>query len=499
MSTVRNVFPLWKQVHQQLRSQIDSYHAQELERKVISCEHEGSTIRLGVPNGFALEWVEKKYRSLIAQQFQEQLGQPIELSVSITQPQTSPEPYPQDSLFAAAVLEDSANLKPTDNTNNRYIAPLQPAVDSILPHPQQKKAITHTAVLSRSNAHPHVVLNRKFTFDNFVVGNHNRLAHAAGLAVADMPGHAYNPLFIYGGVGLGKTHLMHSIANAVLTQHPEMRVMYVSSEVFTNELIQAIRENATDRFRKRYRPNDILLIDDVQFIIGKESTQNEFFHTFNTLHEAGKQVVISSDRPPYEFQTLEPRLRSRFAAGLIADIQCPDFETRMAILQSKLAQLHVQIPEEVLTTIALRIDSNVRELEGALIRVYTQSRIKGLPLDADFAAMELDETYESQPSITPSHSNSSFQKILNEVARFYQLDSSSIVGKSRKQQVLMARQLAMYLMREHTGASFAQIGQEFGGKDHTTVMHAVEKIQQLVQFQPELQQATQQIAGRIFR
>ena len=310
-------------------------------------------------------------------------------------------------------------------------------------------------------------LNSRYTFESFVVGNGNRLAQAASLAVAENPANAYNPLFIYGGVGLGKTHLLHALGHRVQAQG--LSVLYVSSETFANDLIQAIRKHKTAEFRARYRHNDVLLVDDIQFIAGKERTQEEFFHTFNALHGAGKQVVVSCDRPPKALVALEERLRSRFSWGLIADVQPPDFETRMAILRTKAERARARVPDDVLAYIAHKIPSNIRELEGALTRVLAHSNLMRAPLSVDTAHIALESILARSEDITP-------ERILATVAHHFDLSEEELIGRSRARSVSVPRQLAMYLIREETGTSLPQIGKLLGGRDHTTVMHGCAKI-----------------------
>lgn len=314
-------------------------------------------------------------------------------------------------------------------------------------------------------------LNPRYTFDSFVIGAGNRFAHAACLAVAERPANAYNPLFIYGGVGLGKTHLMHAIGHYVRQHHPNFKVSYISSERFTNEFIAAIRDKNPDSFRARYRTVDVLLIDDIQFIANKEQTQEEFFHTFNSLHEVGKQIVISSDRPPREIPTLEDRLRSRFEWGLITDIQPPDLETRIAILQRKAKADGLDVPVDVLAFIANQIDSNIRELEGALTRVIAYSSLVKDDLSVALAEEALkDLIHPNRPrAVTVSH----VQKV---VADHYGLKVDDLKGKKRTRNIAFPRQIAMYLTRELTDLSLPRIGEAFGGRDHTTVMHACERV-----------------------
>ncbi len=317
-------------------------------------------------------------------------------------------------------------------------------------------------------------LNPKYTFDTFVVGSNNKMAHAAALAVAENPAQIYNPLFIYGGVGLGKTHLMHSIANFILKNDPTRKIMYVTSEKFTNELIDAIRnKNMTTsaQFREKYRNNDVLLIDDIQFIIGKESTQEEFFHTFNALHEAKKQIIISSDRPPKDFKTLEDRLVSRFEWGLTVDIQSPDYETRMAILRKKEEMEGYNIDNEVIKYIATHVKSNIRELEGALTKVIALSKLDNTEITMSLAEEALKDFISpgSSAAVTP-------QTIINVVADHYKCTAEDIISSKRTKEIVVPRQVVMYLCRTMTDTPLQTIGKALGGKDHSTIMSGVKKI-----------------------
>ncbi|PDV97922.1 chromosomal replication initiator protein DnaA [Candidatus Chloroploca asiatica] len=315
------------------------------------------------------------------------------------------------------------------------------------------------------------MLNPKYTFSRFIVGSSNRMAHAACLAVADNPGQAYNPLFLYGGVGLGKTHLLHAIGNYVLDRDPEINVLYVSSEKFTNDLINAIRRQQTEEFRIRYRNIDVLLIDDIQFIAGKDATQEEFFHTFNALHSAAKHIVISSDKPPKAILTLEERLRSRFEWGLICDVQPPDLETRTAILRAKGEQMNVYIPDEVFDFLAYKVQSNIRELEGSLNRVAAYADLHGLPVNVEVATLALADLLGTsrRRRITP-------EMIIQAVSEHYGIDVRILQGRGRSRNIVGPRQVAMYLLREETECSLVDIGNLLGGRDHTTVMHGYEKI-----------------------
>ncbi len=336
------------------------------------------------------------------------------------------------------------------------------------------------------------MLNPKYTFDSFVIGNSNRFAHAASLAVAEAPAKAYNPLFIYGGVGLGKTHLMHAIGHYILDNNPKSQVVYVSSEKFTNELINSIKDDKNVEFRNKYRNIDILLVDDIQFIAGKERTQEEFFHTFNALYEANKQIIISSDRPPKEIPTLEDRLRSRFEWGLIADIQAPDFETRMAILKKKADVEKLNIPNEVMVYIATKIKSNIRELEGALIRIVAFSSLTNKEISVDLASEALKDIISSKQT-----KQVTIDIIQEVVANYYNLKIEDLKSSRRTRNIAFPRQIAMYLSRKLTDMSLPKIGEEFGGRDHTTVIHAYEKISNNLKKDESLQNAINELNKRI--
>lgn len=336
------------------------------------------------------------------------------------------------------------------------------------------------------------MLNPKYTFDSFVIGNSNRFAHAASLAVAESPAKAYNPLFIYGGVGLGKTHLMHAIGHYVLEHNPQSKVVYVSSEKFTNELINSIKDDKNVEFRNKYRNVDILLIDDIQFIAGKERTQEEFFHTFNALYEANKQIILSSDRPPKEIPTLEDRLRSRFEWGLIADIQAPDFETRMAILKKKADVENLNIPNEVMVYIATKIKSNIRELEGALIRIVAFSSLTNKEISVELASEALKDIISNKQT-----KQVTIEIIQEIVANYYNLKIEELKSARRTRNIAFPRQIAMYLSRKLTDMSLPKIGEEFGGRDHTTVIHAYEKISTNLKKDESLQNAIKELKKRI--
>ncbi|GAC1564201.1 MAG: hypothetical protein NVS2B2_31260 [Ktedonobacteraceae bacterium] len=335
--------------------------------------------------------------------------------------------------------------------------------------------------IGRANAKPNVtmpipegLLNPRYTFDAFIVGKSNQLAHATSKAVSENPGRVYNPLFLYGGVGLGKTHMLHAVGHS--GESAGLNVLYVTSEKFTNEIINAIRYQKTEEFRAKYRQIDILLVDDIQFIAGKESTEEEFFHTFNFLHNANKQIVVTSDRPPKAIRSLQDRLRSRFEWGLLVDVQPPEYEHRMAILRSKCDSLHFVVPSSVTEYIARPACSSVRELEGALNRVIAYAMLHGVPLSVAVAAKALEHLYHEPKTL--SHAASlSVREVLNGVCRYYNVEHERITGNSRDREIAWPRQVAMYLMREETSATFLQIGNELGGRDHSTVKHGWEKVQ----------------------
>ena len=317
-------------------------------------------------------------------------------------------------------------------------------------------------------------LNPKYTFDTFVVGNNNRFAHAAALAVGNEPAKSYNPLFLYGGVGLGKTHLLHAIGNRILENNKNANVLYVTSEKFTNQLINAIKDNKNEFFRNKYRNIDVLLIDDIQFIARKERVQEEFFHTFNTLYEEGKQIILSSDKPPRDIQFLEDRLKSRFEWGLLADISCPDYETRLAILRKKAQDENIIIDDVILSDIANKIDSNIRELEGVFNKIVARASLTHSPITIELAEMIINEF------ISESEKVISAEFIQETVAKYFSIDKNDLAGNKRSNDIAFPRQIAMYLCREVANMSYPQIGVDFGGRDHSTVMHACKKIEKEV-------------------
>ena len=396
-------------------------------------KEEGGTFVIGVKNGYAKDWLEHRLLATVKRTLARLTGRTVAVKFVV---------WSEES----------------QQRNDVRLLDTPPSVT--------EPASEQTSAPAQAN------LNPRYTFDSFVVGPGNRLAQAASMAVAESPAHAYNPLFVYGGVGLGKTHLLHAIGH--LCQAQRLRVLYISSETFTNDLIEAIRAHTTDTFREKYRTADVLLVDDIQFIAGKESTQEEFFHTFNTLHGTGKQIVISSDRAPKAMSTLEERLCSRFEWGLIADIQPPDLETRIAILRSKAAARGAEVPDEILVLIASQIQSNIRELEGALNRVAALSRLTDQPLTPEVAEAALS-------NLLPRRSKLTADQIIETVAHHFGLEVGALEGRNRSRAIARPRQIAMYLVREETEASLPQIGAALGGRDHTTVLYGCDRIADLIE------------------
>lgn len=361
--------------------------------------------------------------------------------------------------------------------NNRYTAVISTCLSEVAGHTVTARILTKEEIDEESRKPQPVEkdaslqLNPRYTFDTFVVGNNNRFAHAAALAVAEAPAEAYNPLFIHGGSGLGKTHLMHAIGHYVQQQYKDMRLLYITSESFTNELISAIQQNRNTEFRNRFRNVDILMVDDIQFIAGRDSTQEEFFHTFNALHEAGKQIVLTSDKPPQDIARLEERLRSRFAWGLTADISKPDIETRIAILREKARQEHIAMPGEVMEQIAANVDTNIRELEGCFNRLVAYAKLVNQPITPELTMVALKDVLEKK-----AHRVITADIIMQTVCEFYSLKMEELTGSSRRREITVPRQIAMYLIREMTELSLPQIGTCFGGKDHSTVLHSCNQV-----------------------
>jgi chromosomal replication initiator protein len=441
---------LWQTALGQLELQLDrpTYDTWIKNTEVIS--YEDDVLVIGAHSAYAKDWLENRLYADI-----------------------------QSTVTSIANRTTSLRFIVQRNTHNEG-GDLEPLEKSVLSYQERGSKRRHDGT-SR--------LNPKYQFGNFIVGQSNRLAHAGCLAVAENPGLSYNPLFIYGGVGLGKTHLLHAIGNTGMKE--QKNVLYVSAETFTNGLINAIRDQTTDDFRAKYRTIDILLLDDVQFLINKERTQEEFFHTFNDLYHENRQIVLSSDRPPKAFVGLEERLRSRFEWGLTADIQPPDLETRMAIVVSKAEALRVTLPNEVVEFVAQQSQSNIRELEGSLNSVLALTRMMDYPINLETAKKALG--HMSQPTRKLTIDN-----ILNTVAEYFGLRMDDLTGRRRTRAISVPRQVGMYLARELTDLSFPQIGEELGGRDHTTIMHGHEKIEELFDKDEEMRQQVLDIKAKLY-
>ena len=426
---------IWEDILEYVQEHIPDVEFRTWFKQIRPLGIEDGTFMIGVPHSFAKDWIKNHYGDLIEQALEDLGASSPRIGLQVV-PFAKTEQ--QDIFSSAPIVEEGTNK----------------------PNPPR--------------------LNPKYIFSNFVIGSNNNLAHAAALAVAEAPGRAYNPLFLYGDAGLGKTHLMHAVGHAVAEKHPNLEIEYATTEAFTNDLINAIREDRMVSFRDRYRTIDLLLVDDVQFIAGKERTQEEFFHTFNALYESGKQIILSSDRPPKDIPTLENRLKSRFEWGLITDINPPELETRIAILKMNAEYRGVKIPGEVTDFIARQVTSNIRELEGALMRVIVYASMNQSEITRQTAARALSDVF------TQNELNLTMDDILRITARHYELESSDLKSKGRRHELVVPRQVAMYLIRELTPHSYPEIGQFFSGRDHSTIMYAVQKVTEQMEEDKEL-------------
>jgi len=447
-----DAYQLWQTALGRLQLQLDRPTFDTWVKGTRAITLEDGVLVVSVHSAYAKDWLENRLYGIIQRTLSEIAHQTITVRFVVQR-----NPMLETAREEEPLLEEEWGLEPKAST---------PGYDAESSH-----------------------VNPRYTFETFIVGQSNRLAHAGCLAVAENPGLAYNPLFIYGGVGLGKTHLLHAIGNRTLGQ--KRKTLYVSTETFANEMINAIRNRTTDEFRARYRTIEVLLLDDVQFLLGKERTQEEFFHTFNDLYQENRQIVLSSDRPPKAFVGLEERLRSRFEWGLTADIQPPDLETRMAILAAKAEQRHVHLPNEVIAFIAQRVQSNIRELEGALTRVLAMARMLGIPLTVQTAEQALGEAFRP-PRVIGA------EQIIAETAAYFGLRPEDILGRCRSREVALARQVAMYLTRELTSLSLPQIGEAFGGRDHTTILHGHEKVAALFEKDDTLRRQVLEIKTSLY-
>ncbi|HEY0071459.1 MAG TPA: chromosomal replication initiator protein DnaA [Chloroflexia bacterium] len=536
-----NAKQVWQAALGELQVKVPGPSFQTWLKNTSIADFQDNVVVIAVPSNFAKEWLEKRFSKLIAETLHNVLNHKVEVQFEVKTPArgtsasgralhaldgmgvekearelpmvvggNNPNPYankvtnahgpnansnapkqlhaatsgPQtvnpaqvgfgtagNNITNLTRSNNSASLPSGSNNSDRsYSSPVTPMKRS-------------GAVQFEMSLEEATMLNPRYLFDSFIVGKSNQLAYAAARAVAEKPAMSYNPLFLYGGVGLGKTHLLHAIGHDAMRRYPGIKVLYVTSEKFTNDLINAIRDQRNENFRNMYRSADILLIDDVQFIAGKESTQEEFFHTFNSLHGANKQIVLTSDRPPKAILTLEERLRSRFEWGLIADIQPPDLETRIAILRAKAETMPVGVPTEVLDYIARKVQSNIRELEGALNRIVAYAQLNNTAVSVDLAAASLNELGANQRRRPINH-----ERIVETVSSFFNLEPEDLKTGSRSREVLVPRQIAMYLMREETETPFIQIAAYFGKRDHTTAMHSYEKIEGLIETDNQMRQ-----------
>jgi chromosomal replication initiator protein len=449
---------IWEIARSQLRLQMTKSTYDTWVRDTVCLAYEDGAFVIGVANGYAKDWLSMRLRSVIKRTLTSIVGQAVDVSFVVRAATAG-----GDNGSAGPLLEPDA------------------VTDVVLPE---------TLVMPETVGPPGgAILNPRYTFETYIVGSSNRMAHAVALAVAERPGNAYNPLFLYGGSGLGKTHLLQAIGH--MTQQQHMRVLYVTSELFTNELIAAIRTQTTEHFRAKYRNTDLLLLDDVHFIAGKEQTQEEFFHTFNALHSANRQIVLTSDRPPQAIPTLEERLRSRFGWGMIADIQPPNLETRIAILQAKAASMGRYVPNEVLTLIAQRAHRNIRDMEGALTKVLAHAELLRRPLNP--ALVEDALAY-----LAPAQGKLSLESILESSAAYFGVSVEELTGRNRSARIALQRQIVMYVMREETEASLPQIGQALGGRDHTTIMHGCEKVAAEMDGNQELGRQVNELRNRLY-
>jgi chromosomal replication initiator protein len=456
--TPRQPKEIWDIARSQLRLQLPRSTYETWVRDTSCLAYEDGAFVIGVANAYAKDWLSLRLRPLIKRALVGIIGQAVDITF-IVQP---------------VRLADAPDAAPIPLLNYERVA--------------DEAVVDETRLFEPSSNHG-ANLNPRYTFDAFIVGSSNRMAHAVAQSVAERPGTAYNPLFIYGGSGLGKTHLLQAIGQVV--QASGKRALYVTSEVFTNEMIGAIRTQTTEEFRAKYRTIDVLLLDDVHFIGGKEQTQEEFFHTFNALHTANRQIVLTSDRPPQAISTLEDRLRSRFGWGMIADIQPPNLETRIAILMTKAASLGQRVPDDVLALIAQRAHKNIRDLEGALTKVLAHAELFKRPLNAALVEDALAYLMPAQTKLSP-------EMIMQSAADYFGIAVADLVNRGRSAPIALQRQIVMYLIREETGVSFPQIGQLLGGRDHTTVMHGIDKIAGDLLKDADLSRAVNELRTRLY-
>ena len=444
---------IWEQILVELSKDISKLSCDSFLKPIVPLSINEQILELGTPNQFVKEFLEDRYVDSIKAATAKVTNNNLQLKIINLQLGDTVEPELVSTVPSISSVNTAEEIVLTTST-------------AVTATTAQEIKTTNSVILEDSFS-----LNPKYVFETFVTGNSNRFAHAAALAVAEAPAKVYNPFFMYGGVGLGKTHLMHAIGHRILEKNPNLRVLYISSEKFTNELINSIRDGNPESFRQKYRNIDVLLVDDIQFLSKKEHTQEEFFHTFNTLHNANKQIIISSDRPPREIQTLEDRLRSRFEWGLITDIQAPDLETRIAILRKKALLENLTVPNDVMLFIASRIDNNIRELEGALIRVMAYASLTNQVVTNELVSEALKDVFPHGKT-----KEITLELIQEIVSSYFKIKMEDLLAKKRTRNLAFPRQIAMYLSRELTDTSLPRIGELFGGRDHTTVIHAHDKI-----------------------
>ncbi|MFW5890796.1 MAG: chromosomal replication initiator protein DnaA [bacterium] len=450
MNNDNNLENIWVEVLDIIKEDLNNVSYTTWFKPIKPLKLDGNKVYLQAPEEFLRNMITRRYNNLLQNSFNHILEKEVEVKILIP---------------GEDIEEDKNNIQP-----KKY-------------QPDKKEKKYNHSIKS--------FLNPKYKFDTFIIGNSNRFAHAASLAVAESPSSAYNPLFLYGGVGLGKTHLMHAIGHYITSNNANAKILYVTSEKFTNDLINSIKDDKNDEFRNKYRKIDVLLVDDIQFIAGKERTQEEFFHTFNTLHSDNKQIIISSDRPPKEIPTLEDRLRSRFEWGLTADVQAPDLETRIAILRKKAEQENYDVQNEVIEYIANNIQSNIRKLEGALIRLYAYSSLTNKSVDLSLAEEALKHL------ISDDKKEITIEDIKKVIATYFNLTLDEINSKKKPQRISFPRQIGMYLSRKHTEHSLPKIGEGFGGRDHSTVLHAYNKIEEMLESDLDLQKKVDEIESEL--
>lgn len=473
-----NAEQAWQSVLGQLQMEMPRASFDTWVRNTKPVSYQNGTLTIGVHNAYARDWLESRLASTVSRL----LVGIMDASVAVN--------FIVNGNAIEQGTDEMYSLLDQSEPSSSFVPGAPGSVDHRFDMASPVSASTQgRPVVAYDQPVRNPSLNPRYLFETFVVGSGNRLAHAACLAVAEKPARAYNPVFLYGGVGLGKTHLLHAIGNAC--HQRGLNVLYVSSEEFTNDMITAIRTHTNQAFREKYRSADVLLVDDIQFIAGKESTQEEFFHTFNTLHGQDKQIIVSSDRPPKSLVTLDERLRSRFEWGLTADIQPPDFETRLAILRSKAERTGRQISDDILEGIARRVQSNIRELEGALNRILAFSDLSGSPLTPNLIEVALADLLPQRSDIAP-------EKIIELVAKEWQTTVEDLLGRNRSQKVAQPRQVAMYLLRKETDSSLPQIGELIGGRDHTTVMYAIEKISNDIETKTDLRKRVVSVKQQLY-